>query len=136
MGFRNLPLFYMRLTVECGGVLGEHFACSRSPTSGEVQPDFDPVKITRMSPQEVTSSLRGLECSTSAAAARAEACTQSGRRFQNGTNLGIDGLVSADRNNKATLPLTTPRCTIKSSAKDLSPRIVKLLTAGGNQGLF
>jgi hypothetical protein len=46
MGFRNLPLFYMRLTVECGGVLGEHFACSRSPTSGEVQPDFDPVKIT------------------------------------------------------------------------------------------
>jgi|SRR5258705_1205847 hypothetical protein len=36
------------------------------------------------------------------------------------------GLVSADRNNKATLPLTTPRCTIKSSAKDLSLRIVKL----------
>ena len=43
-----------------------------------------------------------------------------------GTNLGINGLVSADRNNKATLPLTTPRCTIKSSAKDLSLRTVKL----------
>lgn len=36
------------------------------------------------------------------------------------------GLVSADRNNKATLPLTTPRCTSKSFAKDLSLRIVKL----------
>ena len=46
--------------------------------------------------------------------------------FRDGTNLGINGLVSADRNNKATLLLTTPRCTIKSSAKDLSLRIVKL----------
>jgi len=31
-----------------------------------------------------------------------------------------------DRNNKATLPLTAPSRTIKSSAKDLSQRIVKL----------
>ena len=38
----------------------------------------------------------------------------------------MDGLPSADRNNKATLLLTGPDCTIKSSAKDSSPRIVKL----------
>ena len=36
------------------------------------------------------------------------------------------GLRSVDRNNKATLLLTRPRGTIKSYAKDLSPRIVKL----------
>lgn len=53
-----------------------------------------------------------------------------------GTNLGINGLVSADRNNKATLPLTTPRCTIKSSAKDLSLRIVKLQYIDRKQQLF
>lgn len=53
-----------------------------------------------------------------------------------GTNLGINGLVSADRNNKATLPLTTPRCTIKSSAKDLSLRIVKLQYTSKDHELF
>lgn len=57
-------------------------------------------------------------------------------RFQKGTNLGINGLVSADRNNKATLPLTTPRCTIKSSAKDLSLRNVKLYYTGEAGRLF
>jgi len=31
-----------------------------------------------------------------------------------------------DRNNKATLPLTPPDDTIKSYAKDLTPRMVKL----------
>ena len=56
--------------------------------------------------------------------------------FLNGTNLGINGLVSADRNNKATLPLTTPRCAIKSSAKDLSLRIVKLQYIGKDHQLF
>ena len=59
-----------------------------------------------------------------------------GGGFLKGTNLGINGLVSADRNNKATLPLTTPRCTIKSSAKDLSLRIVKLQYTDENNGLF
>ena len=39
---------------------------------------------------------------------------------------GIKGLVSADRNNKATLPLTTPRSTTKSYAKDLSPSICQI----------
>ena len=39
-------------------------------------------------------------------------------------------LISADRNNKATLLLTILRCTFKSSAKDLSPRIMTLLYAG------
>lgn len=53
-----------------------------------------------------------------------------------GTNLGINGLVSADRNNKATLPLTTPRCTIKSSAKDLSLRTVKLQYTSETSGFF
>ena len=53
-----------------------------------------------------------------------------------GTNLGINGLVSADRNNKATLPLTTPRYTIKSSAKDLSLRIVKLKYTDKDSKLF
>ncbi len=42
------------------------------------------------------------------------------------TNLGSEGLASADRNNKATLLLTAPCPTIKSSAKDLFPRMVKL----------
>ena len=56
--------------------------------------------------------------------------------FLNGTNLGINGLVSADRNNKATLPLTTPRCAIKSSAKDLSLRIVKLQFVSSTPGLL
>lgn len=56
--------------------------------------------------------------------------------FRNGTNLGINGLVSADRNNKATLLLTTPRCTIKSSAKDLSLRIVKLQYTSYTSGFF
>ena len=65
------------------------------------------------------------------------ACSvQLGRRFLKGTNLGINGLASADRSNKATLPLTTPRCTIKSSAKDLSLRIVKLQYADEDRRLF
>jgi hypothetical protein len=42
------------------------------------------------------------------------------------TKLGEDGLRSVDRNNKATLPLTRPYHTIKSYAKVLSLRIVKL----------
>ena len=37
------------------------------------------------------------------------------------TNLQNQGLISADRNNKATLLLTIPRSIFKSSAKDLSP---------------
>ena len=45
------------------------------------------------------------------------------------------GLGSADRNNKATLPLTPPVRTTKSSAKDLSPRAVKLQFAGSTPGL-
>ncbi|KAG6019109.1 hypothetical protein E4U19_007600 [Claviceps sp. Clav32 group G5] len=37
-----------------------------------------------------------------------------------------DGLPSADRNNKATLLLTGPFRTAKSSAKDLTPLVLKL----------
>ena len=37
-----------------------------------------------------------------------------------------EGLPSADRNNKATLLLTGPFRTAKSSAKDLIPRVLKL----------
>lgn len=40
------------------------------------------------------------------------------------------GLISADRNNKATLLLTIPRCTSKSYTNDLSPRKMTLLSAG------
>jgi hypothetical protein len=40
-----------------------------------------------------------------------------------------DGLPSVDRNNKATLLLTGPCSTIKSYAKDSTPRIVKLQDA-------
>jgi hypothetical protein len=47
-----------------------------------------------------------------------------GERFL--TNLVRAGLRSVDRNNKATLLLTRPGGTIKSYAKDLSPRMVKL----------
>lgn len=39
-------------------------------------------------------------------------------------------LISADRNNKATLLLTILRCTSKSYTKDLSPRMSTLLFAG------
>jgi hypothetical protein len=39
------------------------------------------------------------------------------------TNLENKGLISADRNNKATLLLTIPRFVFKSSTKDLSPPI-------------
>ena len=42
------------------------------------------------------------------------------------TNLNYKGLVSVDRSNKATLPLTTPRNIFKSSAKDLSSPISKI----------
>ena len=41
-----------------------------------------------------------------------------------------NGLASADRNNKATLLLTAPPHTTKSSAKDLSQLMVKLLFTG------
>ena len=37
-----------------------------------------------------------------------------------------DGLPSANRSNKATLPLTGPFRTAKSSAKDLTPLVLKL----------
>lgn len=53
-----------------------------------------------------------------------------------GTNLDGVGLASADRNNKATLPLTAPSRAIKSSAKDLSLRIVKLPYGGKDLKLF
>ncbi|CCL55187.1 conserved hypothetical protein [Clostridioides difficile E14] len=39
------------------------------------------------------------------------------------------GLISADRNNKATLLLTIPRCTSKSYTNDLSPRKMTLQSA-------
>ena len=42
------------------------------------------------------------------------------------TGLGRDRLRSVDRNNKTTLLLTRRCGTIKSYAKDLSPRMVKL----------
>jgi hypothetical protein len=45
------------------------------------------------------------------------------------------GLGSVDRNNKATLLLTPPFRTIKSYAKDLSPRIVKLQDVSEYYGL-
>ncbi|PWN86389.1 hypothetical protein CTM99_00165, partial [Bacillus altitudinis] len=41
-----------------------------------------------------------------------------------------NGLASADRNNKATLLLTAPPHTTKSSAKDSSQLMVKLLFTG------
>lgn len=40
-----------------------------------------------------------------------------------------NGLPSADRNNKATLLLTGPFHTAKSSAKDLTPLVLKLQSA-------
>lgn len=56
--------------------------------------------------------------------------------FHTGTNLDGIGLASVDRNNKATLPLTAPSRAIKSSAKDLSLRIVKLPYGGKDPKLF
>ena len=45
------------------------------------------------------------------------------------------GLRSVDRNNKATLPLTRPNRTIKSYAKDPTPRVVKLQYVDSSPGL-
>jgi hypothetical protein len=53
-----------------------------------------------------------------------------------GTNLDDVGLASVDRNNKATLPRTAPSRAIKSSAKDLSLRIVKFTSGGEDPELF
>lgn len=47
-------------------------------------------------------------------------------RTEDGDKSAVDGLGSKDRNNKATLLFTPPRQASKSSAKDLSPREVKL----------
>ena len=46
-----------------------------------------------------------------------------------------EGLPSADRNNKATLLLTGPFRTSKSSAKDLTPRVSKLQYANHRRPL-
>jgi hypothetical protein len=46
--------------------------------------------------------------------------------FDSKTDVKKRGLASADRNNKATLLLTTPYSMTKSYAKGLSPRMVKL----------
>lgn len=43
------------------------------------------------------------------------------------------GLTSADRNNKATLLLTIPRCTAKSYTYDLSPRTSMTLQSAGKR---
>jgi hypothetical protein len=51
------------------------------------------------------------------------------------TKLGDGRLRSVDRNNKATLLLTRRYRTIKSYAKVLSPRIVKLKFASWHYGL-
>jgi len=56
-----------------------------------------------------------------------------------GTSIGEieakDGLPSADRNNKATLLLTGPFRTAKSSAKDLTPLVLKLQYANYRDAL-
>jgi hypothetical protein len=52
------------------------------------------------------------------------------------TNLAYTGLRSVARNNKATRLLTRPGKTTKSSAKDLSLRIVKLQFVSSNPGLL
>ena len=44
-----------------------------------------------------------------------------------GTNLLNQGLISADRNNKATLLLTIPSSVFKSSAKDLARPIFEII---------
>ena len=52
------------------------------------------------------------------------------------TNLADAGLRSVARNNKATRLLTRPGQTTKSSAKDLSLRIVKLQFVSSTPGLL
>ena len=52
------------------------------------------------------------------------------------TNLMNKGLISADRNNKATLLLTIPSSVFKSSAKDLSSPISYLRFRGDWQHTF
>jgi hypothetical protein len=50
-------------------------------------------------------------------------------------NLEHRGLRSVDRSNKATLPRTRPGAAFKSYARDPSPRMVKLQSAGWAPGL-
>ncbi|KAG8667991.1 hypothetical protein FPOAC1_012834 [Fusarium poae] len=57
------------------------------------------------------------------------------RRVEVGEIEAKDGLPSADRNNKATLLLTGPFRTAKSSAKDLTPLVLKLQYANYHDAL-
>jgi hypothetical protein len=43
------------------------------------------------------------------------------------TNLSNKSLISADRTNKGTLPLTILRCIFKSSAKDFTTPIFEII---------
>ena len=52
---------------------------------------------------------------------------QGREKCSRGTNLHNQGLISADRNNKATLLLTIPSYIFKSSAKDLSRAIFEIM---------
>ena len=52
------------------------------------------------------------------------------------TNLENTGLISADRNNKATLLLTIPSFVFKSSTKDLSPPISYIVFRWLQQSCF
>ena len=53
-----------------------------------------------------------------------------------GKNRGPDGLRSIARNNKATRLFTRPWDATKSYARDLTPRMVKLQSAGGAPGFL
>ena len=57
-------------------------------------------------------------------------------RSVNWTNLWNQGLISADRNNKATLLLTIPSFIFKSSARDLSSPIFKSIIQNCSQPTF
>jgi hypothetical protein len=47
------------------------------------------------------------------------------------TNLSNKSLISADRTNKGTLPLTILRCIFKSSAKDFTSPIFEIIMRQG-----
>lgn len=103
-------------------------ACPRSYLVDAVSKTWDLVRCEPSPPSTtVLATLKMTPRSSTPCSSRTPLSTSV--RLINGeykTNRGYDGLASIDRNNKTTLLFTAPYNTIKSYAKDSSPRMVKL----------
>ena len=112
----------------------QHIRAGPAATNPPSHPEFHPSTASTMEPPSPPPeappgpSLRPQN--SPRPVARSSACLHQLGHVPGGTNLDDVGLASVYRNNKATLPLTAPSRAIKSSAKDLSPPIVKLSSNG------